>query len=63
MAQLVINIPDDKIDLVLTAFAEQRGIEATSTAFKAEIIGEIRQTVRHYQARRYEGLLPPVELT
>ena len=52
MAELKITIPDNKIQLVLDAFAEMRGIEATPQAIKKEIINEIKQTVKRYKIQR-----------
>ncbi len=55
MAQLNINIPNNKINLILEAFTKMRGIGklgqiATPTEFKQEIINEIKHTVRRYRA-------------
>ena len=50
MAQLNINIPDNKVAIILEAFHEVRGIDETPAAFKAEIINEIKQTVKNYRA-------------
>lgn len=52
MAELVITIPDDKVQLILDSFHGMRGIDPTPQAFKAEVINEIKQTVRQYKARQ-----------
>ncbi len=55
MAQLNINIPNDKINLILEAFTRVRGIgtngqTATPAEFKQEIIREIKHTVKQFKA-------------
>lgn len=57
MALLSINIPDDKVAIVLEAFTRVRGIGtngqiATPAEFKAEIIKEIKQTVKRFRAMK-----------
>lgn len=49
MATLTITIPDDKLELVLTAFATRRGIEPTLPALRQEFAQEIRKTVRQWR--------------
>lgn len=48
MAELRITISDDKVQLVLDAFAWRTGIDPTPAAFKAEMIGQIKQVVKRY---------------
>ena len=50
MALLNINIPDNKVSIILVAFHKVRGIDETPAAFKAEIINEIKGTVKRYRA-------------
>lgn len=52
MAQFTINIPDNKVQLVLDAFAGMRGIQPTATAVKKEITDEIKQVVKDYKIMR-----------
>lgn len=52
MAELRIAIPDNKVQLILDAFAAMRGIEATPQAFKAEIVREIKYVVKRYKVER-----------
>ena len=62
MAQLNINIPDNKVAIILEAFQSVRGIEPTPAAFKAEIINEIKQTVKNYRARLKQQEDPDIAL-
>ena len=62
MAQIIITIPDDKVTLVLDAFAGQRGIEPTSAAVKAELVREIKATVRAYQRDELLKGVPPIDV-
>jgi len=62
MAELNIAIPDNKVDLVLEAYAAIKGIEATSQAFKAEIINDIKHTVNKYQTQKLAKEIPIVEV-
>lgn len=52
MAELRITIPNDKVQLVLDAFADRYGIEPTPQAVKQEIIGEIKTVVKQYKLKR-----------
>jgi len=52
MAELKITIPDNKVQLVLDAFAEMRGVEATPQAVKKEITDEIKEVVKRYKLQR-----------
>ena len=54
MAEMKITIPDDKVQLVLAAFAEMRGIQATPQAVKKEITDEIKDVVKRYKLQRLE---------
>jgi len=54
MAELKITIPDDKVQLVLDAFANQRGIDATAQAVKKEFTDEIKLVVRTYKCYQLE---------
>ena len=54
MAQIVITIPDDKVQLVLDAFANVRGIPNTPSAVKKELTDEIKTVVKRYKLRRLE---------
>ena len=51
MAELKIAIPNDKVQLVLDAYADVRGIDPTASALKAEFISEIKQTVKRYKLK------------
>lgn len=55
MAELKITIPNDKVQLVLEAFAFIRGIQATPQAVKKEIIDEIKYVVKQYKWKRFES--------
>ena len=55
MAEIKITIPNDKVQLVLDAFAAARGIPATPTAVKQEFIDEIKAVVKRYKVGELEG--------
>lgn len=55
MAELKIQIPNNKVALVLEAFHEVRGIDPTPQAFKAEIINEIKEVVKRYKVMRFQS--------
>jgi len=61
MAELKITIPDDKVQLVLDAFADARGIAATPAALKKEFVGEIKNVVNRYQLKQVS--LPIVDVS
>ena len=52
MASITLTISDDKVQLVLDAFAAVRGISATATAVKKELVDEIKNVVKQYKLQR-----------
>lgn len=52
MPEIKITIPDDKVQLVLDAFAEMRGINPTPQAVKKELTDEIKMVVKNYKLQR-----------
>ena len=63
MAQLIINIPDNKVDLVLKAFAARRGINKSQSAFKTEIISEIKSVVKWYETKEAAKSIQNVDVS
>ena len=55
MAELKVTIPDDKVQLVLAAYAYLLDIEPTPEAVKQVIINDIKGVVKRYKLRRLES--------
>ncbi|KKN21006.1 hypothetical protein LCGC14_0929770 [marine sediment metagenome] len=54
MAEIKITIPNDRVQLVLDAFASERGIAKTPAALKGELTDEIKSVVKRYKLGRLE---------
>ena len=63
MAELKITIPDDKVQLVLEAFADIRGIDPTVEKVKKEITDEIKSVVKRYKLKLEAQSMEDVDVT
>lgn len=62
MAKITINIPDDKVQLVLEAFADSRGIDPTKAMVKKELTDEIKAVVKRYRLKQTAQTMSDVEV-
>jgi len=63
MAELKITIPTGKVQLVLDAFADARGIPATAEAVKKEITDEIKSVVKSYQVKQASKTIASIDIS